>query len=192
VPKQDRKNNFYIWLARIFDLGKVMILLAMVIYIVHLFFVSVFVVSGASMEPSFYDREYLVVNKISLTLKQPGRGEVVVFKFPGELKEKYIKRVIGLPGETVELKNQAVFINGLKLTESYLPKEFVTEQLGTAKKWQLKDKEFFVMGDNRPNSNDSRVWGPLPQEDLIGKISYVLFPFSEHGRVPSPKYLSTK
>jgi len=192
MPQSNRKNIFYLWLARIFDLGKFVIILAMVIYIIHLFFVSVFVVSGASMEPNFYEREYLIVNKISLTLKQPRRGDVVVFKFPGEPKEKYIKRVIGLPGETVEVKNHAVYVNGLKLAESYLPKEFITDQLGSAKKWQLRDKEFFVLGDNRLNSNDSRVWGPLPEEDLIGKITYILFPLSERGRIPAPKYLNKK
>lgn len=189
MEEQD-KNKFFIWLARIFDLGKFVIILAMAIYIIHLFVMSVFVVSGASMEPNFHEKEYLVVNKISPLLKNLKRGDVVVFKFPGELDEKYIKRVIGLPGETIEIKDNSIYVNGKKLIESYIPKEFNTASLSPQSKWTLEKEEYFVLGDNRDNSNDSRVWGQLPQEDLIGKISYTAFPFSERRRLESPSYYS--
>jgi len=170
-------------MARIFDLGKIVIILAMVIYLAYLFVASIFTVSGASMEPNFYEREYLLVNKLNTILDQPKRGDVVVFKFPGELEEKYIKRIIGLPGETVEVKNEEVYINGKKLIEGYLPKDLATSQLSAQNKWTLQNGEFFVLGDNRLNSNDSRVWGSLPKEYLIGKISYVVFPFSQIGTI---------
>jgi len=182
------KSKFFVWMARIFDLGKIVIILAMVIYLAYLFVASIFTVSGASMEPNFYEREYLLVNKLNTILDQPKRGDVVVFKFPGELEEKYIKRIIGLPGETVEVKNEEVYINGKKLIEGYLAKDLATSQLSAQNKWTLQNGEFFVLGDNRLNSNDSRVWGSLPKEYLIGKISYVVFPFSQIGTIESANY----
>lgn len=186
------KNKFYIWLSRFFDLGKIVIILAMVIYLIHLFVMSIFVVSGASMEPNFQEKEYLAVNKITPILNHLQRGDVVVFKFPGELEEKYIKRIIGLPGETIEIKNNTVHINGKKLIESYLPNTFETAPLENQTKWTLKEKEFFVLGDNRENSNDSRVWGPLPQENLIGKISFIILPFIKIGALEKPDYYSNE
>jgi len=191
-PKLKHKKRAAIWLGRIFDLGKIVIILAMAIYLIHLFVISVFVVSGESMEPNFHDRNYLLVNKIGYSFVQPQRGEVVVFKFPGELKEKYIKRIIGLPGETIEVKNNGVYVNGSKLIEPYLPKNFQTTTLSNQNKWTLKDKEYFVLGDNRDNSNDSRVWGPLPKENLIGKITYSLYPFSNLNGILKPNYYLSK
>ncbi len=140
------------------------------------------------MEPNFYEREYLLVNKLNIILDQPKRGDVIVFKFPGELEEKYIKRIIGLPGETVEVKDEGIYIDGKKLMEGYLPKDLPTSQLSAQDKWTLKNGEFFVLGDNRLNSNDSRVWGTLPKEYLIGKISYIIFPFSQIGAIELPNY----
>ena len=191
-PKPRHKKQTALWLGRIFDLGKIVIILAMVIYLVHLFILSVFVVSGESMEPNFHDREYLMVNKIGYSIAQPQRGNVVVFKFPGELNEKYIKRIIGLPGETVEIKNDEVYVNNQKIIESYIPREIKTAPLASQTKWTLKDKEYFVLGDNRDNSNDSRVWGALPKENLIGKIIYSLYPPSSMEEILKPSYYSSK
>ena len=155
---------------------------------VHLFVASIFVVAGSSMEPNFYEKEYLFVNKLNVLLGKPKRGDVMVFKFPGELEEKYIKRIIGLPGETIEVKDERIYINDKKLMEGYLPKDLSTSQFSAQNKWTLKNGEFFVLGDNRLNSNDSRIWGTLPKEYLIGKISYIIFPFSKRGGIESPNY----
>ena len=160
----------------------------MVIYLVYLFVASIFVVAGTSMEPNFSEKEYLLVNKLNVLFGKPKRGDVVVFKFPGELEEKYIKRIIGLPGETVEVKDEGVYINDAKLMEGYLPKDLPTLPLSAQDKWTLENGEFFVLGDNRINSNDSRVWSTLPKEYLIGKISYIVFPFSQIGTIESVNY----
>jgi signal peptidase I len=164
----------------------------MVIYLVNLFIGSVFVVSGESMEPNFHDKEYLLVNKIGYTISTPKRGDVVVFKFPGELDQKYIKRVVGLPGDTIEIKNNGVYVNNQKLLESYIPVTTQTAPLVNQTKWTVKDKEYFVMGDNRENSNDSRVWGVLPKEYLIGKIIYSIYPISNLNGIINPNYYSSK
>lgn len=163
------------------------IFLAMAIFLVHLFVLSVFVVQGASMEPNFFNGEYLLTNKLNYKLGGASRGDIVVFKFPGELKQRYIKRVIGLPGDTVKLKNDQIYLNGHRLAEPYLPISIKTSKQTSQTEWVLKEQEYFVLGDNRENSNDSRTWGILPAKNLIGKISKVVFPaFSRRIEVLQP------
>lgn len=173
-------------LAWVFELGKAAFLLALLGLFVHYFVATIFVVEGISMAPNLQDGEYLVVDKISYLLKKPERGDVAVLRFPGRLQEKYIKRIIGLPNETIEIKDSHIFINGLKLlTEEYLAPYLKTEPDMTV---FLSKNEYFVLGDNRENSNDSRFWGTLPSENLIGRAVFILYPFSNWSAVPKVLY----
>lgn len=156
----------------------ILIALAVVIPI-RMYIAQPFIVSGASMDPTFENGQYLIVDEISYHVGDPLRGDVVIFKYPKNPKQYFIKRVIGLPGETVTIdttgtvaiKNthgEAVIMN-----EPYVkfPKADNTERT-------LKEGEYFVMGDNRAGSFDSRIWGPVPRENIVGKAFVRLFPIS--------------
>lgn len=144
-----------------------------------------YIVSGASMDPTFTTGDYLIVDKLSYNFTEPKRNSVVVFKFPTETSRNLIKRIIGLPGDTVSVDGTTITItntenpNGFVLDESYLvhnqPNKF-SETLGA--------DEYFVMGDNRPASYDSRAWGKLPRNDILGRPLIRLYPFSEIGILP--------
>lgn len=169
-------------------------LIAIIIFRFYIF--QPFLVKGTSMEPNFHDGQYLVVNEFSYHIGSPKRGDVVVFKHPepactdfiagGYINRvfmqgpctNYIKRVIGLPGDTVVVKEGKVFVNNKELDEDYIVAG--TPTLGDQTKTLGKD-EFFVLGDNRyPNaSSDSREWGVLPRGNITGKAAFILYPFDD-------------
>lgn len=140
--------------------------------IIRIWFVEPFYIPSASMEPTLYPRDRIIVNKIVYKFHQPERGDVVVFKYPLDTQRDFIKRVIALEGETVEVRDSYVFINGKRLEEPYLPHEIVAK-FGP---YQVPKGHIFVMGDNRNNSDDSRVWGPLNKEFLVGKALFIYWP----------------
>ena len=160
----------------IYELGKVALVLVVLGLLVHYFVMTIFAIEGVSMEPTFEGGELVLVNRIIYRANEPKRGDVVLLRFPGREEEKYIKRIIGLPHEVVKIQNSEVYINDQKLKEDYLsPYQNTTPDMEKT----LSDDEFFVMGDNRPNSNDSRIWGPCPKKNLIGKAIFILYPLSE-------------
>lgn len=128
-------------------------------------------VDGASMEPTLLSGEYVIVNRISYRLGTPKRGDIIVFHFPRDPKEEYIKRVIGLPGDDVEVKNGIVYVNGQRLVESYL--KVTTNYTNT---WKVPEGQLFVLGDNRNNSSDSHDWGTVPMNYVVGKAILVYWP----------------
>jgi len=128
-------------------------------------------VDGASMEPTLFSGEYVVVNRLSYRLGSPHRGDIIVFHFPRDPKEEYIKRVIGLPGDEVEVRNGTVYINGQPLDENYL--KVKTNYIGS---WVIPEGQLFVLGDNRNNSSDSHDWGTVPMDYVVGKAVMVYWP----------------
>lgn len=128
------------------------------------------------MDPNFADAELILVNRLSYYFSSPDRGDSIVFIFPGTKSDKYIKRIIALPGETIHIKDNKIEINGQKLEEDYIPSDFKT--LGGVN-LKLKNNEFYVLGDNRELSNDSRIWGPLSRNQIIGRAQMILTPFSK-------------
>ena len=150
----------------VFEVVKVVLISLAIILPIRLWLVQPFYVEGASMEPSFYDSEYLIINEISYRFENPQRGEVIIFKNPQNTKVYFIKRVIGLPGEDIEIKQGKVFINDELIEETYI-ENFSTQSNQVV---TLKDDEYFVMGDNRTNSHDSRKIGPVGEEYIIGKV----------------------
>lgn len=153
---------------------------------VRMFIAQPFIVSGESMVDTFQSGEYLIVDQVTYYFEQPKRGEVIIFRYPRDPSKFFIKRVIGLPGETVQITDGTVVIfneenpNGFALNEPYIEPmpeaPPLTETLG--------DREFFVMGDNRSRSSDSRAWGVLQEERIIGRALLRLFPPSNLAFLP--------
>lgn len=175
-------------LSIVFELTKTVIALTVVVLLIHFFIGTIFIVDGSSMYPTLKSGQLLWVNKIAYLTQKPQRGDIVVLRFPGDpAKDKYVKRIIGLPGDTVDVKNGHVYINNQQLVESYLDKSVVTGT-DTYNRVVLGPKEYFLMGDNRPNSSDSRIWGQARREDLIGRTQLILYPFSDFGYAPKIYY----
>jgi len=157
---------------------------------VRTYLIKPFVVRGASMEPNFYDREYLVIDELSYQFSKPVRGQIVVFRYPRDETQYFIKRVIGLPGETVEVSDgrvtiyNAEFPIGHVLDESYIGSE---QTLGKVRR-ELNEGEYFVMGDNRGYSLDSRSFGPITEEEIIGRVWFRGFPFNRIGGFSLPDF----
>jgi len=143
---------------------------------IRLFIFEPFIVIGESMEPNFHNTDYLVICKICTKIKSPERGEVIVFKPPVDEKKYYIKRVIALPGEEIEIKDNKVYIYNKNFNKKFVLKEPYLENknfyLEDMEKIKLKDDEYFVMGDNREQSFDSRKWGPLKKDKITGKVLF--------------------
>ena len=173
------RDFFSSFLGFIWELVKIAVFALLLAGVVRYFIFQPFFVNGASMEPNFDDGQYLIVDELSYYFRAPERAEVIVFKYPLDTRFYYIKRVIGLPNETVEIKSGQVVIyndknpDGLILKEDYLPKNFKTD--GNIKR-KLSPGEYFVLGDNRLASSDSRRWGVLPKNDIVGRVLLRVWP----------------
>lgn len=155
-----------------YDFSRVATFLLLIGLITHYFFYSVMIVRGVSMEPNYTDGHVLAINKIAYQFGTPARGDVIAMYFPGETEKRFVKRVIALPGETVAITNGRTLINSQPLAEEYLPDDLETIPDLTR---TLHAGEYFVMGDNRPFSSDSRGWGAVPSSFIIGKVTNPLF-----------------
>jgi len=170
-----KKILIFIW-----EIVKVVIISLAIIIPIRYYLIQPFFVKGASMQPSFDNGQYLVINEIGYRFENPMRGDVIVFKYPQDPSQYYIKRIIGLPNETVEVKNGQVIVysidfpEGVVLDESYLPEGIFTQGNVFVK---LAENDYFVLGDNRSASSDSRQWGALAKEYIIGKVWVRAWPF---------------
>lgn len=163
----------------------------LVVVPIRVYIAQPFIVSGASMQPTFEDSEYLIVDQVSMHLRDLTRGEVIVFKYPADPSRYYIKRIIGLPNETVSIDGSLISIRPadgsaeFALEEPYLPTSRTRpDKLSMA----LGDDEYFVMGDNRLVSSDSRVWGPLKRELIVGEPFVRLYPLSRADLFPGAAF----
>jgi signal peptidase I len=165
---------YFIW-----DVVKIAIIALLIVIPIRVFIFQPFFVRGASMEPNFHNYDYLIVDQISYRFSEPERGDIVVFYNPNNPSERFIKRVIGLPGESLKITEGDIYVEsqgkGFHLEESvYLPAETFTS--GTVKVTMGGD-EYFVLGDNRSASYDSRIFGTIKKESIIGKVGFRLWPF---------------
>ena len=161
-------------------------LIALVIVIpFRMFIAQPFVVNGASMDPTFLHGEYLIVDQLSYRFDNPKRGSVLIFKYPKDPSKYFIKRVIGLPGETVKIsRGKVTIINSSHPEGMTLDEPYIRYEKKDSFEMTLSNGEYFVMGDNRLGSADSRVWGALPEEDIVGRPVLRLFPISKLSLFP--------
>lgn len=183
------------WLAAaglfILELLKIAVLAGVTIALIRYFLFKPFYVKGASMEPTFMAKEYLIIDELSYRLREPQRGEVIVFRYPENPKEYFLKRIIGLPGETVKIGGGKVLIynkerpEGVEVDESYLPKNITTEGDRVI---ALNENQYFVLGDNRPNSYDSRRFGPVDRGLIVGRAWLRGWPFNRAEVLKTPSF----
>ena len=172
------------FLRFLWEIVKMVIISLAIIIPVRYFLIQPFYVKGASMEPNFHDHEYLVIDEISYRLGEVNRGDVVVFRYPFDPQEYFIKRVIGLPGESVQIRDGDVYVyndehpDGFKLQEGYLYNNLKTTSL-TEVKIQVAEDEYYLLGDNRLASKDSRVFGPVNKSFIIGRVFFRGWPFNK-------------
>jgi signal peptidase I len=185
APSAPRKNK---WLSALKEMLETLVLAGILFLIINAFTARIQVLS-VSMLHTLEPGNQVVVYKLAYRNHIPARGDIVVFNPPNGDTEAYIKRVIGLPGETIEIRDGIVFINGLQLQETYLQDEPITRGSRT---WIVPQDSIFVMGDNRNNSSDSRVWGTVPLENLIGKAILIYWPLDKLGWIPhlEPVYIT--
>lgn len=155
------------------------IIIAVIIVVpFRIFIAQPYIVNGASMEPTFQTGQYLIVDQLSYRFETPKRGSVIIFKYPLDTSFFFIKRVIGLPGETVTIKGGNVTITEPNGTTFPLNEPYITMPKVENFTTTLKAGDYFVMGDNRLGSDDSRIWGPVPSADIVGRPVLRLFPLN--------------
>jgi signal peptidase I len=168
------------------DIIETVVLALAIFVLVYLFLVQPHQVRGNSMFPNFHDGEYLLTNKLSYRLGEPKRGDVIVFKAPKNEEYDYIKRIVGVPGDKLTIKGGHVYLNDQLLKEAYLPADFTTSGgsfLREGEEFTIPAGEYLVLGDNRSHSSDSREWGDVPVENIIGKAWLRYWPFNRVGLI---------
>jgi signal peptidase I len=160
------------------------IIVLIIVIPVRMYIAQPFIVSGASMDPTFFTGEYLIVDEASFLVRDPQRGEVIIFRYPKDPSKYFIKRVIGLPGETVTLVGGKVTITGTDGKNILLDEPYVVHDIPVDMSEQLGPEEYFMMGDNRAVSYDSRVWGPVDRSLIKGRALVRLLPFNRIDSLP--------
>lgn len=175
----------------LFEIFKIVFIAALIVIPIRYFLFQPFIVKGDSMEPNFQNSDYLLIDELSFRFRDPRKGEVVVLRPPNQPSSRYIKRIVGLPGETIKIINGKVIISDqdgfdYPLDESsYLPISVFTP--GSAQ-ISLGEQEFFVLGDNRQFSSDSRVFGVLLKKEIIGRVFFRVLPLSNFSKIKAPVY----
>jgi signal peptidase I len=136
-------------------------------------------VDGSSMEPTLHTGEFVIVNKLAYKFGAPALGDIIVFHFPRDPDQEYIKRVIGLPGDQVTIKDGKVYVNGQEIVEPYI----AASPVYPGNSWQVPEDQLFVLGDNRNNSSDSHNWGTVPMDYVVGKALFVYWPLDSWGAI---------
>lgn len=172
------------------DSVQTFLIAAAVFLVIYVFLFRPFEVNGVSMYPNFYDKEYVLTNLIILRFENPKLGDVIVFKAPPDPNKDYIKRVIGLPGDSIMVKDGSVYRNGNLLDESkYLKSSVKTYDGAFLKNEQavnVPQNEYFVFGDNRGESSDSRDWGLVKRDEIIGESLFVYWPLNRMRFISNP------
>jgi signal peptidase I len=177
-----------------------MVMIFLAVVFIRYTIITPFLVHGSSMEPTMHSGDLILVNKVGYNsilgfdMNKAKRGDVVVVRPPDNVNTFYIKRIVGLPGETIEVQSSSVliyndeYINGVTLDEEYLDFSKISGRNIKQQQHVLKDNQYFVMGDNRNASRDSRNFGPIHHSNIVGKMAIVLFPFEDFGLYSVPDY----
>jgi len=174
------------FLKNLYELAKNIALVLILSFLIRTIIVQTFVVQGKSMEPNYFNRDYLLVEKISYRLAPPRRGQIVVFRNPENRRVDFVKRLIGLPEERVEFSGGNLKINGEPVDEPYLAN--LNQASEPDFEIELGQNQYFVLGDNRANSLDSRRIGPISKQDLIGRVFVRVLPLTRFGLAAAPNY----
>ncbi len=178
--ENNNKKGAFIW-----DLIKFCLISLAIVLPFRLFIAQPFIVSGKSMYPTFDNGQYLIVDELSYRLNPPTRGDVIIFHFPKNIKEYFIKRIVGLPNETIEITGGKIKITNAENPKGFFLNEtYIVDQLSDMAPLTLSPTDYFVMGDNRGASYDSRAWGTLPKDLIVGRALVRLVPFKNAGLFP--------
>jgi signal peptidase I len=173
----------------VMDILETVVFIGSLFIVIYLFILTPNQVKGASMEPTFKSGDYILTSRVTYKIRIPQRGDVVVFHSPKNPDIEYIKRIIGLPGDKILIENSNVFVNGKLIQENYISARTNLWEGGYMKDGAaitVPDGEVFVMGDNRPRSSDSREFGPIPIEQIIGQVFFRYFPSDKMGTISNP------
>jgi len=189
-PVGEAKGTAAVVTGFILEIIQVVVIALLIIVPIRVFLIQPFYVKGASMEPNFYDHEYLIINEIGYRIGEPDRGDIVVFKYPDDPEEYFIKRIIGLPNETVEITDGKIIIYNQAYPEGTILDEEYLNDVYTAgeKKVTLRHDEYYVLGDNRGSSLDSRIIGPVNEDYIIGKVWLRGWPIDKLKVFKNPEY----
>lgn len=173
------------------EIIKIVIIAAVIVFPIRYFIFQPFLVKGVSMEPTFSNGDYLIIDEISYRFQSPKRGEVIVFKYPLNPSNKFIKRIIGLPGEKIEFRNSQIIITQ-RFGQQIILKESLkfSQYFPQEKKFVIPEDHYFVLGDNRSYSFDSKNWGALAEKYIIGRVFLRLFPFNKIDYFLKPEHYS--
>ena len=175
IPEEDPRPERPNLLGILVDILETLLLSVVLFFLINAVSARIRI-DGSSMEPNLHHGEFVIVSKVNYRLGEPERGDVVVFDFPRNITQEYIKRVIGLPGEEIRIEEGQIFVDGVALVEPYLKIEPRYEG-----EWIVSEDELFVLGDNRNNSSDSHNWGMVPMENVVGEALLVYWPPSSWG-----------
>lgn len=183
MPPSESSESKSSFLHELWELVRVLLISLIVVIPIRVFIAQPFIVKGASMEPNFRNGEYLIVDQLSFRWRDPARGEVIILRYPLNNSVFYIKRVVGLPGETVIIRDGGIRVRRDEGEETVLNELYVRHGVTTAPDSivTLADDEFFVLGDNRADSSDSRVWGVLKRGFIVGRTLVRLWPLTKIG-----------
>lgn len=173
----------------VMDILETVVFIGSLFIVIYLFILTPNQVKGASMEPSFQSGDYILTSRVTYKMRPFHRGDVVVFKAPKNPDIEYIKRIIGLPGDKIMIESGNVFVNDKLLQENYISAQTNLWETGFIKDGQVLNvpqDEIFVMGDNRPRSSDSREFGPVTTDSVIGQVFFRYFPSNKVGSIKNP------
>ena len=178
APQETRAQSFW-------EMVRFALLALLIVIPIRIFVAQPFIVSGNSMIPTFYNNEYLIIDELSYRFHEPARDDVVVFRYPKDTTKFFIKRIIGLPGDTITIDGGRVTIKNTDNPEGFVMEEpYVKNRSSNQLSVTLKQDEYFVMGDNRIASSDSRIWGVLPRNLIVGRAFLRLLPLSSVSYLP--------
>lgn len=164
------------------------LILFVIVFVISQTLMGNFIIEQQSAVPNYLPGERILVDKVIYRATGLHRGDMIVTHSPRDPKTDIFKRIIGLPGEKVEISNNTVMVNGVKINEPYLAPGAQTSRAGGTQVWQLKEDEYFVMGDNRSNSEDSRAWGALPKDNIVGRAWIRYWPLNKLSLITGASY----
>lgn len=179
------------FLSFIWEIAEIVVIALVTVFLIRTFVLQPFLVRGASMEPNFFNSDYLLIDEMTYRFRAPERGEVIVFRYPGDVSTYYIKRIIGLPSETLVIESGKVkIINNANPEGFWLKEDYLIPEIKTAgdERVVLDPNQYFVLGDNRVFSFDSRSWGTLNGKNIIGVVRLRLWPLKEIQTFTAPAY----